>query len=331
MVGCNLPPTRCRMEALAMKPDLRPMLATLTDKPFDDPDWIFETKWDGFRVMAEVKEDGAVRLYSRNLLEISAKYPAVCKALSAIGRFAVIDGELVALDAHGRSRFQLLQNANRENVTLQYCVFDLLYLDDKDLRKKTLLDRKEMLESALPDDKLLRYSTHVAGDGIKAFKRAAKAGEEGVMAKLSTSRYHSGARTREWLKVKTAKGQEVVIVGFTAPRRSRQYFGALLLAVREGKEWRYVGRAGTGFDHEALATIHAKLVPLITKTKPVAEKVPDLGATTWVKPKLVGEVKFTEWTAKGELRHPVFLGLRTDKKAEDVVREEPKQSAKLVH
>ncbi len=331
MVGCNLSPTRSRMEALAMKPDLRPMLATLTDKPFDDPDWIFETKWDGFRVMAEVKEDGAVRLYSRNLLDVSGKYPAVCKALSAIGRFAVIDGELVALDNRGRSRFQLLQNAKRESVTLQYCVFDLLYLDDEDLRKNPLIERKELLEAVLPEDSLLRYSTHVVGDGIKAFKRAAKAGEEGVMAKLSTSRYHSGARTREWLKVKTAQGQEVVIVGFTAPRRSRQYFGALLLAVREGGQWRYVGRAGTGFDREALAAIHAKLVPLITKTKQVAEKVPDLGATTWVKPKLVGEVKFTEWTAKGEMRHPVFLGLRTDKKAEDVVREEPKPSAKPVH
>jgi bifunctional non-homologous end joining protein LigD len=312
------------MEAFAMKPDLRPMLATLTDKAFDDPDWIFETKWDGFRVVAEVKADGSVRLYSRNLLDVSAKYPSICKALSVLGRFAVLDGELVALDAHGRSRFQLLQNARRDEAKLEYCVFDLLYLDDKDLRTKTLIERKERLEAALPADPLLHYSTHVVGDGIAAFRRAAKAGEESVMAKLSSSHYHSGTRTREWLKVKASQGQEVVIVGFTAPKGERRGFGSLLLAVRDGDRWRYVGRAGSGFNHAMLASLYAKLKPLIVKTKPVAETVPNLGNTTWVKPKLVGEVKFTEWTTKGEMRHPVFLGLRTDKKAEDVVREEPR-------
>lgn len=314
-----------------MKPDLRPMLATLTDKPFDDPDWIFETKWDGFRVMTEVKGDGAVALYSRNLLDVSGRFPSVCEVLASFGRFAVLDGEMVALDAKGRSRFQLLQNAGRENVHLQYCVFDLIYLDDRDLRRRPLIERKELLESVLPADPLLHYSTHVVGNGIAAFRRAARAGEEGVMAKLSTSRYHSGMRTREWLKVKTSKGQEVVIVGFTAPRRSREYFGSLLLAVREGDHWRYVGRAGTGFDRSSLESIHAKLVPIITKTKPVEEKVPDLANTTWVRPKLVGEVKFTEWTEKGEMRHPVFLGLRTDKRAQDVVREVPRAGAKPRH
>ena len=148
------------------------------------------------------------------------------------------------------------------------------------------------------------------------------------MAKLATSRYYSGERTRDWLKVKASLGQEVVIVGFTAPRRSREYFGSLLLAVRDGKEWRYVGRAGTGFNREMLKSLHALMVPLITSSKPVPEKVPDAANTTWIKPKLVGEVKFTEWTAKGEMRHPVFLGLRTDKKATDVIREEPKPGAR---
>ena len=151
------------------------------------------------------------------------------------------------------------------------------------------------------------------GDGIKAFNKAKRAQEEGVMAKLAGGRYHSGVRTREWLKVKASQEQEVVIVGFTAPRRSRKYFGALLLAVREGKGWAYVGRAGTGFDAEALRSLHAMMLPLITETKPVPQKVPDVGITTWVKPKLVAEVKFTEWTEAGEMRHPVFLGLRTDK------------------
>lgn len=313
-----------------MKPDLRPMLATLTDKPFDDPDWIFETKWDGFRLMAEIK-DGSVALYSRNLIDLSRKYPSVCSALRGLRRFAVIDGELVALDARGRSRFQLLQNAERETVRLHYCVFDLIYLDDQDLRDHPLIERKELLEKILPRDPLLHYSTHVWDKGIAAFKRAERAGEEGVMAKLSTSRYYSGQRSREWLKVKASLGQEVVIVGFTAPRRSRAYFGSLVLAVREGNRWRYVGRAGTGFDRQSLKSLHALMVPLITKTKPIAEKVPDEANTTWVKPKLVGEVKFTEWTSKGEMRHPVFLGLRTDKKATDVIREIPKRGARPSH
>jgi bifunctional non-homologous end joining protein LigD len=306
-----------------MKPDLRPMLATLTDKPFDDPDWVFETKWDGFRAIA-VAGPGHARLYSRRGHDISAKYPTICQALAGIEHEAVLDGELVALDAHGRSRFQLLQNAGRNSVRLLYCVFDLLYLDGKDLRRKTLLERKALLEKILPKSPLLLYSAHVVGEGLKAFNRAKRAHEEGVMAKRASGGYHSGQRTRDWLKVKASQEQEVVIVGFTAPRRSRKYFGALVLAVREGKGWQYAGRAGTGFDAEALRSLHQLMVPLITKTKPVPEKVPDEANTTWVKPKLVAEVKFTEWTAAGEMRHPVFLGLRTDKKATDVTREVPK-------
>ena len=305
-----------------MKPDLRPMLATLIDKPFDDPDWIFETKWDGFRLVAEV-EKKKVRLYSRNLIDKSGKYPSICGALTALKHFAVLDGELVALDAKGRSRFQLLQNAEREKVRLQYCVFDLLYLDDEDLRHRPLIERKELLAEILPKDKLLHYSAHVWDRGIAAFRRAARAGEEGVMAKLSTSHYYSGQRTRDWLKIKASLGQEVVIVGFTTPRRAREYFGSLLLAVREEKHWRYVGRAGTGFDRAMLKRVYELMAPLITAKKPIAAKVPQETDTTWIKPKLVCEVKFTEWTAKGEMRHPVFLGLRTDKKATDVVREAP--------
>jgi bifunctional non-homologous end joining protein LigD len=309
-----------------MKPDLRPMLATLTDKPFDDPEWIFETKWDGFRLMAETRR-GSVSLYSRNGIDLSSKYPTICAALRPINRFAVIDGELVALDANGRSRFQLLQNAERETARLLYCAFDLLYLDDDDLRDWPLVERKELLQRILPKNPLLHYSSHVWDKGIAAFKRAARAGEEGIMAKFALSHYRSGKRTREWLKVKAAQGQEVVIVGFTSPRGSRQYFGSLLLAVREGKEWRYVGRAGSGFDRATLKSLHALLVPLITNKKPVDAKVPGEASTHWVRPKLVGEVKFTEWTAKGEMRHPVFLGLRTDKKATDVVREAPTPGA----
>ncbi len=306
-----------------MQFELRPMLATLTDKPFDDPDWVFETKWDGFRAIA-VAKPGQAALYSRNLNDISRKYPSICAALAKIKHEAVLDGELVALDEHGRSRFQLLQNAEREFARLLYCVFDLLYLDDKDLRGKTLLERKGALEKILPKSPLLLYSAHVVGEGIEAFNRAKRAHEEGVMAKLSISLYHSGMRTRDWLKVKASQEQEVVIVGFTAPRGSRKYFGALVLAVREGTGWRYVGRAGTGFDTETLRTVYDTLVPLVTDKKPIPQKVPAAGNTSWVKPKLVAEVKFTEWTAAGEMRHPVFLGLRTDKPDTEVIREKPK-------
>jgi bifunctional non-homologous end joining protein LigD len=199
----------------------------------------------------------------------------------------------------------------------------LLYLDGKDLRSRPLLERKEALEAVLPADPHLLFSTHVVGDGIRAFRKAERAGEEGVIAKLSSSRYHSGERTREWLKVKASQEQEVVIVGFTAPRGSRRFFGSLLLAVREGDAWVYVGRAGSGFTADRLRELHEKFVKLITDKKPVTAKVPSAAATTWLKPKLVAQVKFTEWTSAGEMRHPVFLGLRTDKKAVDVVRELP--------
>jgi bifunctional non-homologous end joining protein LigD len=174
------------------------MLATLTDKPFDDPDWIFETKWDGFRAIAMV-EPGEAKLYSRNGLDISRKYPSICKALAAVKHRAVLDGELVALDAHGRSRFQLLQNAEREPARLLYCVFDLLFLDGKDMRQLPLIERKEALKAILPKSKVLLYSAHVAGKGIAAFEKAKRAGEEGVMAKLASSRYRLGVRTRDWL------------------------------------------------------------------------------------------------------------------------------------
>lgn len=299
------------------------MLATLTDQPFDDPGWIFETKWDGFRAIA-VAEPGHARLYSRRGHDLSAKYPTICDALARIKHDAVLDGELVALDAHGRSRFQLLQNAGRNSVPLLYCVFDLLYLDGKDLRDWPLLKRKEALKKILPKSKLLLYSTHIVGEGIKAFKRANSAHEEGVIAKRANGKYHSGDRTREWLKVKASQEQEVVIIGFTKPRGQRRFFGSLVLAVRDGKQWVYCGRAGTGFTHASLAELYEELTPLITEVKPIAAKVPSEANTVWVKPKLVAEVKFTEWTEGGEMRHPVFLGLRTDKPPTQVVREVPK-------
>jgi bifunctional non-homologous end joining protein LigD len=299
---------------------LQPMLATLTDAPFDDPDWIFESKWDGFRMVASI-EQGSVTLYSRNGKIISDSYMAVAQALEKVKHDAVLDGELVALDTHGISRFQLLQNALRAEATLRYCVFDVMFLDGKDLRSLHLIERKERLRRILPKDSLLAFSEHRRQHGTKYFKEAEKEGLEGIMAKRAGSPYLSGQRSKDWLKIKTARRQELVIVGFTAPRRSRPYFGSLVLALREGSAWRYVGHVGTGFTHATLEELHGKLWPLRTARSPFKERVKDETVTTWVKPKLVAEVKFTEWTTGGELRHPAFLGLREDKRVDDVVME----------
>ena len=300
------------------------MLATLTDAPFDDPDWVFETKWDGFRLIACL-EHGKVTLYSRNGKIISDSYRGVAQALERLKVDAVLDGELVALDRRGISHFQLLQNALRAEATLRYCIFDLMFLDGEDLRDWTLVERKQRLRRLLPKHPLLSFSTHRSQHGSKFFKQALGQGLEGIMAKRKSSKYLSGARTSDWLKIKTARRQEVVIAGFTAPRRSRPHLGALVLAVREGKAWRYVGHVGTGFSHATLKELHDKLSALRTSTSPFSVRVKDEAVTTWVKPKLVAEVRFTEWTAAGEMRHPVFLGLRDDKLAEDVRRESEKR------
>ena len=306
-----------------MNPAYRPMLATLVDKPFDDEKWVFETKWDGFRLITE-KRGGDVTLWSRNGIDVTVKYAVLLPALRRIECSCVIDGELCALDAHGRSRFQLLQNALNAKARLLYVVFDALFVGGEDIRNKPLLERKAILEALLPSDPLLHYSEHVAEFGKREFAKAQRAHEEGVIAKRAASLYYSGKRTRDWLKFKAVQEQEVVIVGYTGPRRSREYFGALALAVRDKarKQWVYVGHVGTGFSVAALKSLYETMQPLRAEKKPFGQKVKHENETIWLVPKLVGEVKFTEWTSEGEMRHPTFLGLRTDKKALDVTREQ---------
>jgi bifunctional non-homologous end joining protein LigD len=299
---------------------LQPMLATLIDAPFDDEEWIFEDKYDGFRMVATI-EGGLVTLYSRNGKIISENYIEVAKALQGIKHDAVIDGELVAIGPDGVSHFQLLQNARRREAKLQYCAFDLMFQDGDDLRGLTLLERKKRLKAILPKHKLIGFSHHRASFGTKFFKEAERDDLEGIMAKRADSQYLSGARTDNWLKIKTSKRQEVVIAGFTAPRRTRPYFGALALAIREDKEWRFIGHVGTGFSHATLKELHGKLLKLKMAKSPFRKKVRGEATTTWVKLTLVAEVKFTEWTNSGEMRHPVYLGLRADKRAEEVLRE----------
>jgi bifunctional non-homologous end joining protein LigD len=306
-----------------MNPAYRPMLATLVDELFDDKAWVFETKWDGFRLITEKRGD-AVRLWSRNGIDVTTKYALLLPALQKIKGSCVIDGELCALDARGRSRFQLLQNALNKKARLLYVVFDALFVNRKDIRERPLFDRKGILKSLLPRDPLLRYSEHVAEFGNREFDKAQRAHEEGVMAKRAAGLYYSGKRTREWLKFKAVHEQEVVIVGYTEPRRSRKYFGSLVLAIRDKakKRWVYTGHVGTGFDQAALKSLYGTMRPLRTDKKPFDQKVKYENATTWLIPKLVGEVKFTEWTGEGEMRHPAFLGLRSDKGAFDVIREQ---------
>ena len=313
----------------ALPKRLQPMLATLTDSPFDDAGWVFEDKYDGFRMVAKI-DGGKVILYSRNGKIISHSYIEVAKALEGVKGDAVIDGELVALDKAGVSHFQLLQNALRHEAKLLYCAFDLTFCDGEDLRGLTLLERKKRLKNILPRNRLIAFSRHRKQCGTKFFEEAERKGLEGIMAKRADSKYLSGDRTDNWLKIKTSKRQEVVIAGFTAPRRTRPFFGALALAVREKNAWRYIGHVGTGFSHKILEELHGKLVKLKAARSPFPAKVKDEAVTTWVKPSLVAEVKFTEWTSSGEMRHPVYLGLRSDKRAADVTREREKPAKKTV-
>jgi bifunctional non-homologous end joining protein LigD len=296
------------------------MLATLIDAPFDDPAWIFETKWDGFRLVAKISQ-GKVVLYSRSGVVVSDRYKSIAHALQTIKRDAVIDGELVALDKHGVSRFQLLQNALNSSSNLRYCVFDIMFLDGRDLRGVPLVERKKRLEALLPKDPHLIYSKHWPQHGTRLFKKAQKLGLEGIIAKRADSSYLSGVRSKDWLKIKSGKRQEVVIVGYTAPRRTRPRFGALVMAVRARGEWQYVGHVGAGFSRARLEELYVRMRPLKTAMSPFSQSVKDEVATTWIKPELVAEVKFTEWTSAGEMRHPVFLGLRLDKRPKDVVLE----------
>ena len=295
------------------------MLATLIDAPFDDKDWIFETKWDGFRLVAKTGGRNS-SLYSRNGNDVTRRYASVAEALDVIKRNAVIDGELVALDAEGRSRFQLLQNALKGKARLRYYIFDLLFLDGRDLRRKPLLERKDRLHTILGRHPLIRYSGHRKRHGKAAFNKARRVGEEGIIAKRAASLYHSGKRTKEWLKIKAGHEQEAIIVGFTEPRGSRKHFGSLVLGVYDKGKLVYVGHSGGGFSGEMLASLHARMMKLRTDEKPFAD-VPHEDKTTWIRPRLVCQVKFTEWTREGEMRHPVFLGMRSDKPARQVRRE----------
>jgi bifunctional non-homologous end joining protein LigD len=305
---------------------IQPMLATPVTKPFDHPDWIFEVKWDGYRAVAEI-QDGSVSLYSRNGVSFDKRYTSIADSLRKFGFDAVLDGEIVVVDDQGRPDFQALQHyQNSGSGYLLYYVFDLLYFRGHDLTDLPLLRRKELLKKILPSAPKIRFSDHVWKEGVLFYSVAKEKGLEGIMAKHSQSAYETGRRSRQWLKVKTRLTQEGVIAGFTEPGGSRKYFGALVLGVFEGDELIYIGHLGGGFTANHLKDIREKLDPLIQSECPFALKPETNTPVTWVKPELVCEAALSGWTEEGVMRQPVFLRLREDKTAREVMREMPLKS-----
>jgi bifunctional non-homologous end joining protein LigD len=296
----------------SMPKKISPMLATLIPKPFNASDWIFEIKWDGFRAIAFV-DRGKVEFQSRKGLSWIQKFPTIAAELKKIPGQAILDGELVVLDSKGRSQFHLMQNYEKtQEGPLCYYVFDLLYQDGRDLRSCPLIERKGILKTLLKGLPLhwIRFSDHIAKKGIVFFEAAKKNKLEGIIGKKMSSAYLS-RRSRDWVKIKATQSQDFVIGGFTAPRGSRKKMGALLVGVYQNHDLIYSGRVGGGFSEALLDDVYYKLKPLIRKKCPFkSEPKADMPAT-WVKPVLVCEVSFAEWTKDHVLRQPVFHKLQS--------------------
>lgn len=310
---------------------IAPQLATLVKAPPAGDGWLHEPKLDGYRILARV-ERGRATLLSRNGNDWTSRMPTLAAEIEGLGLDgAVLDGEVCALDASGRSDFQLLQNTlgtAGERDLVDY-VFDALFLDGEDLRPLPLAERKERLREALgprarKPGARVRYTEHVVGRGEEFFAEACRLGLEGMIAKRADRPYRAG-RSPDWVKVKCTGRQELVIGGYSAPGGSRTHLGALLVGARDGDRLVYAGKVGTGFTVKSLAELERQLAPLRRATPPFVD--PPRGAdardVTWVEPVLVAEVEFNEMTRGGRLRHPVFRGLRLDKAAGEVVRERP--------
>ena len=316
------------------------MLATLVDHPFSHADWLFETKWDGVRALGFLDKQG-LRQLSRTGKDMTPRYPELKAVPDAVAaRTAILDGEIVTFDAQGRSHFQLLQSRvglkdaaaiareSQEHPAV-YCVFDLLYYNGWDLRAAALSDRKRLLQSILRPAPVVRYSEHTLGDGTTRYAAAQKAGLEGIIAKQCSSPYVAG-RSHAWLKIKTVRQQEVVIAGYTKPRGTRPLFGALVVGLYHNTQLQYIGHVGGGFDHQTLRQVYDLLQPLKTTRSPFAQPPQTNEPVQWVRPTLVCEVKFAEWTADQHLRQPIFLGLRDDKAPQDCTFEPAQQTEAVV-
>lgn len=310
--------------------DWKPQLATLADEIFDDDEWVYENKYDGYRSLIQINK-GEVNLVSRNGISFNSKYEQLVESFGIIKDDMILDGEIVVEDKKGNSRFQWLQyfKDNPHQGKLKCYVFDILYFNGYDLTSLELLQRKRILEALLPKTNDIIYSTHIVGKGMKALADAEKKGSEGLIAKKITSTYHVNKRSKEWLKIKVTKEQEMVIGGYTEPKGSRSSFGSLLLGYYEDDKFIYSGKVGTGFNEESLKEMYQKLKKLESKTSHFETRPKERNAH-WVRPDLVAQVKYSEWTETGSLRHPVFVALRTDKKPGDVTREKPIATDKVV-
>ena len=312
------PPERTKLRPAPLPDRVEPMKAVLTPQRFSDPAWIYERKLDGIRCVA-IKGHGGVRLFSRNHLSLNARFPMVVEALEpdSDGEY-VLDGEIIASRGR-RSNFELLQQRAERPVTLRFHVFDLLHLAGHDTTALGLRSRKRLLRRTLTPGGPLRLTTHRNRDGEELFREACARGWEGLIAKRADAPYTHG-RSRDWLKFKCAAEQEFVIGGYTAPRGSRSELGALLLGYYDDGRLRYAGKVGSGFTEVSLRDLIRALEALGRERSPFADEIRERGVS-WVEPRLVAQVRFTEWTRDGRLRHPVFLGLREDKPAREVVRE----------
>ena len=306
-----------------------PMLAVLTSERFSDPAWLFEPKLDGIRCLAFVR-DGAVRLVSRNRKVLDDAYPEVAAALRRLPHDAVLDGEIVALSA-GVSSFQRLQqrsglrgaDAAASGVRVHYYVFDILHVDGRDLRQLSLVERKERLRQVVRPGGPVRLTPFRRTAGEAYYQAACRRGLEGVIAKRAAARYTCG-RSADWLKFKCVNEQEFVVGGYTDPQGTRTGLGALLVGYYEDGTLRFAGKVGTGFAAETLTRLSARLARLERATSPFADYRRDSPSIHWVGPLMVVQLGFQEWTTGGRLRQPRFLGVREDKRAQDVIRETPR-------
>jgi bifunctional non-homologous end joining protein LigD len=309
--------------------DLKPMLATLTDNAFDGKDWQFEIKWDGYRTLAYVT-GWDVKIRSRNDRSFNAKYPEIADALREWGVNAVLDGEIVVLSEHGKPNFGALQNWPKERKgSLVYYVFDLLWIEGHDLRKEPLTVRREVLKKVFPRNSFLRYSESIDECGRHFFATAKSNGLEGIIAKQKSGPYASETRSPLWLKIKAEMHHEALICGYTKKKDSDRLISSLVLGIPQNGKLKYLGQVGTGFTARTMQALFRKMNPLFTSKCPFST-VPHTGAPTlWVKPQLVCEVKYTELTKDGLMRHPSFQGLREDKTASEInVEAQPSQDLK---
>lgn len=310
---------RALLRAAPLPGRVEPMKAVLTDERFSDDGWIYERKLDGIRCIA-IKGGGEVRLLSRNALSLDARFPEIRATLAADpAETFVVDGEVVAFVGAQTSFAALQQHDDGRRARPLLYLFDVLHLAGMDTTALPQRTRKALLRDALRWADPVRLTTHRNRDGVALYAEACRKGWEGLIAKRADAPYVHG-RSRDWLKMKCDAEQELVVGGYTAPRGSRTDLGALLIGVYDDGRLRYAGKVGTGFTQATLRDLAGRLAPLRRDTSPFAD-APRLRDATWVEPRLVAQVGFTEWTRDGRLRHPRFLGLRDDKPAEEVVRE----------